>query len=262
MTGFRRSSCPVVCVNLLTDQREECAVRRKVMRIHKVLWKLAFLVCLAYLPARAQDFQVLPEADVYLKLNSAFRAYLQAKGDRDGGDPIQFSIGPSIELYLKPLVRLKRVTSFDLDDSKSRALVLEAGYRSLTSPNAPSENRMITALTTNFPLKGGFHISDRNRADLDWKSGVFTWRYRNRLAIERTFAVHSYHLIPYVSAEAYYESQYSKVSSTYLDAGSLFPVGKHFEFNAYYEHQNNTGKSPNKQVNALGLALYVYLSAK
>jgi hypothetical protein len=111
-------------------------------------------------------------------------------------------------------------------------------------------------------MKGGFHISDRNRADLDWKSGVFTWRYRNRLAVERTFAVHSYHLIPYVSAEAYYESQYSKVSSTYLDAGSLFPVGTHFEFNAYYEHQNNTGKSPNKQVNALGLALYVYLSAK
>lgn len=234
---------------------------RKATRIRQALWKLAFLVCVACLPARAQDFQVLPEADVYLKLNSTFRAYLQAKGDRDGGDPIQFSIGPSIELYLKPLVKLKRVTIFDLDDSKSRALVLEVGYRSLSAPNTPTENRMITALTTNFPMKGGFHISDRNRADLDWKSGVFTWRYRNRLAIERTFAIHSYHLIPYVSAEGYYESQYSKFSSTYLDAGSLFPVGKHFEFNAYYEHQNNTGKSPNKQVNALGLALYVYLTA-
>ena len=26
------------------------------------------------------------------------------------------------------------------------------------------------------------------------------------------------------------------------------PLGKHFEFNPYYEHQNNTGKKPNKQV--------------
>jgi len=218
---------------------------------------LLLLVCL---PARAQDVQFIPEIDAYLKLNSTIRVYLQAKDDRDGGDSTQFAVGPSIQLYLKPLLRLKHVTVFDLDDSKSRALVLEAGYRYLTAPGAAPEERMVVAATSNFPLKAGFLITDRNRADLDWKKGVFTWRYRNKLTLERTFAIHSYHLIPYVAAEPFYESQYSKWSTTSLYAGCLLPVRKHFEFNPYYEHDNNTGKHPNKQVNSVGLALYLFFS--
>jgi hypothetical protein len=38
----------------------------------------------------------------------------------------------------------------------------------------------------------------------------------------------------------------------------LFPVGKHVEFDPYYEHENNTGKSPNQQANAVGLILNLY----
>jgi hypothetical protein len=223
-------------------------------------WGCAILLCLACLPARAQDVQFLPEIDAHLKLNSTFRAYLEAKDDRDGGDPQQFTIGPSLQLYLKPLIKLKKVKAFDLDDSKSRLLVLEAGYRYITAPDAPSDNRMVVAVTSNFPLKAGFSLSDRNRADLDWKSGIFTWRYRNKLTLDRTFAIHSYHFIPYLAAEPFYESQYSKWSTTSLYAGSLFPVGKHVQFNTYYEHDNNTGKHPNRQVNSVGLVLNLYFT--
>jgi len=227
---------------------------------HKAFWRWLLLASLAWLPARAQDIQFLPEVDAHLTLNSAFRAYLEAKDDRDGGEQDQFAIGPSLQLYLKPLIKLKKVTAFDLDDAKSRFLVLETGYRYITAPNAPLDNRMITSVTLNFPLSDGFHLSDRNRADLDWKGGKFTWRYRNKLTLDRTFSIHSYHLIPYVAAEPYYTSQYSKWSSTALFAGCLFPVGKHTQFNAYYEHENNTGKHPNMPVNEVGLALYLYFS--
>lgn len=72
--------------------------------------------------------------------------------------------------------------------------------------------------------------------------------------------MHSYHLIPYLAAEPYYESQYGKWSTTALYVGSLFPVGKHVQFNTYYEHENNTGKHPNQQVNEVGLALYLFFS--
>jgi hypothetical protein len=109
-------------------------------------------------------------------------------------------------------------------------------------------------------MKAGFHGSDRNRADLDWKSGSFTWRYRNKLTLDRTFSIRSHHLIPYITAEPFYESQYSKVSTTSLYAGCLFRVGKHAEFNAYYEHDNNTNKHPNKQVSSVGLTLYLFFS--
>jgi hypothetical protein len=229
-------------------------------RVHKTIWRWAFLVCFACLPARAQDVQFLPEIDAHLKLNSAVRVYLEAKDDREGGDLTQFTIGPSIQLYLKPLIKLKKVRAFDLDDSKSRALVLEAGYRYITAPDAPSGNRMLVALTSNFPLKAGFSLSDRNRADLDWKGGKFNWRYRNKLTLDRSFSIRSYHLIPYVAAEPFYETQYHKWSTTSLYAGCLLPVGKHVQFNSYYEHDNDTGKRPNKQQSSVGLALYLYFS--
>jgi Protein of unknown function (DUF2490) len=231
-------------------------------QIYKTIWRIVFLVCFACLPVRAQDTQFIPEVDAYLKLNSVVRTYFQAKDDREGGDSTQLAIGPSVEFYLKPLLKLKHVTIFDLDDSKSRALVVEVGYRYIDEPNAPLENRMVLAVTSHFPLKADFLITDRNRADLDWKNGVFNYRYRNRLTLERTFAIHSYHLIPYVSAELFYESQYGKISTTSIYAGSLFPVGKHVEFNPYYEHDNDTNKHPNKQVNSVGLATYFFFSAE
>ena len=229
-------------------------------RVLKTCWTSVVLVRLAYLPARAQDVQFLPEADAHLKLNSLVRVYLEAKNDRDGGDPTQLTIGPSIQLYLKPLIKLKNITTFDLDDAKSRVSVLEAGYRYVTAPDAPPENRMEAVDTLHFPLTAGLLISDRNRADLDWKDGDFTWRYRNKLSLERTFSAGSVHLIPYVAVEPYYESQYNKWSPTSLYAGSYIPVGKYVQFNTYYEHDNNTGKKPNQQVNSIGLALYLYFS--
>jgi hypothetical protein len=88
------------------------------------------------------------------------------------------------------------------------------------------------------------------------------WRYRNRFTIERRFAVHSYHPAPYASAEFFYESQYAKWSSTNLYAGCLLPLSRHFQLDPYYEHENNTGKHPNQQVNAGGLALNVYFPWK
>jgi hypothetical protein len=158
------------------------------------------------------------------------------------------------------LIKLKNITLFDLDDAKSRPLIFETGYRIINTPSTPPENRAIEAATSHLPLVLKILLIDRNRVDLDWKAGTFTWRYRNKLTLERTFAVHSYHFIPYVAAEPFYESQYKKWSSTDLYGGSLFPVGKHVEFNLYYEFENDTGKRPNRQQDYVGLALYLFFS--
>lgn len=222
--------------------------------------KIAFFLLFTCASLGAQSVQFLPEVDAYLTLNSTVRTYFQAKDDREGGDPTQATLGPSIEFYLKPLLKLKKITSFDLDDAKPRPLVFEAGYRYITAPNAAPENRLLMSVTFHLPLTAAFLITDRNRADLDWKDGNFSWRYRNKLTLERTLAIHSYHLIPYAAVEPFYESQYEKWSTTSIYAGTLLPVGKHVEFNPYYEHDNNTGKRPNQQVNSVGLAMYLYFS--
>jgi hypothetical protein len=82
---------------------------------------------------------------------------------------------------------------------------------------------MLAAMTSNLPVKAGFALSDRNRADLDWKGGKFTWRHRNKLTIDRTFSIHSCHLIPYVAAEVYFVNQYNKWSTTSLYVGACSP---------------------------------------
>ena len=207
--------------------------------------------------ARAQIDQVLPEIDVYHKLSSDLRFSFQAKETREGGAPTQAEIGPSLDFYLKPLVKLEKVTWFDLDDSKKRVLVLSLGY--LPSPNSPPISRIEPVATFHFPLKAGFLLSDRNRADLDWQSSKFTLRYRNLLQIEKRLTIRCYHPAPYAAVEFFYQSQYSKWSDTAIYVGCIFPIGRHFEFDPYYEHQNNTGKSPNQQLNQLGLRLSIHL---
>lgn len=212
--------------------------------------------------AGAQESQFLPEIDTYLSINPLVRASFQAKQTREGGDPTQAEIGPSIDLYLKPWIKLQNATTFDLDEAKKRALVFSTGYRVLPSPSAPVTNRWELVATANFPLPGGVLLANRSRADLDWQSGEFQWRYRNRLSLERSFRISSYRLRAYVRDEEFYESQYEKWSTTALYVGGNYPVATLLDLGPYYCHQNNTGKSPNQQLNQLGLIVNLYFPAK
>jgi len=209
-------------------------------------------------PAGAQTGQALPEVDAYYNFNPDLRVQFQVKETREGGDPVTAEIGPSIQLYLKKLSKLSEITAFDLDLSKSQLLLFSVGYRILPTPDEAPTNRLEPYVILNLPSPGKLLVSDRNRADLDWQNSAFSWHYRNLINIERPLTIRNYHPSPYVSAELWYTSQYEKWSTTSLFAGCLFPLGKHVEFNPYYEHQNNTGKSPNQQLNQLGLVLNLW----
>lgn len=249
------------CAILLFRERKSFNVAAGLIGTRRLSFLLAVFVSLLGMDASAQVDELLPEIDINYKVTHDVRASLQAKETREGGDPTQAEIGLSTEFYLKPLLRLKDVTVLDLNDSKARPLVLSIGYRYLPSPNAPSVNRMEPVATFHFPIWARFLLTDLNRADLDWKNGNFMWRYRNRAQFERRLSIRSYHPAPYASVEFFYQSQYAKWSDTAIYAGCLFPIGKHMEFEPYYEHQNNTGKSPNQQLNQFGLILSLYFKA-
>jgi hypothetical protein len=136
-------------------------------------------------PTSAQTFQFLPEVNAYTNIQTNIQFNFQAKETRKAGDPTRVEIGPSFDFYLKPLARIKNVSVFDLDDAKSRPVVLSVGFRYVPSPDKPHIERMIVAATFHVPLVAGILLSDRNRSDLDWSQNNFTWRYRNRLTLER-----------------------------------------------------------------------------
>jgi hypothetical protein len=224
-------------------------------------WELVIagvLICVC-MPARAQTDQFLPEVDSYTKLHNGVRFTFQAKQTREAGEPVQAELGPTVDFYLRPWIRLAEVNKFDLDDTKPRLLTLGLGYRYLPPANGgAATNRMEPVMTMRFPVTKRLLLTDRNRFDLDWKSGDFGWRYRNRVQVEGPVAIGSYHVKPYASVEAFYQSQYGKWSDTAIYAGCLFPIRKHVQLDSYYEHQNNTGKKPNEQLNQFGLVLNLF----
>ena len=216
------------------------------------------LICLSW-PAVAQSNQFLPEIDLYSKVRSGVRFQFQAKQTREANQPVQAEIGPSIEIYTHPLRGLADVAKFDLDDAKARALVLAFGYRYLPEANGgAATNRLEPVATVRFPFTRKLALSDRNRFDLDWKSHGFTWRYRNKFQVESPLKIRSYHLSPYAAAELFYESQYGKIADTALYAGCILPIKKHLQLDPYYEHQNETGKKPNDQLDQAGIILNLF----
>jgi|SRR5262245_50257337 len=221
----------------------------------------AFLVLFFALPANAQsEQQFWPEIATYVKINQEMRLYFQAVGTRENQQSIGLNLGASIDYYLKPFFKPKRFIFFPLDESRSRPLLLRAGYHYLPSPDNPTEQRIVLEATPRFPLKSGVVVSNRNRADLRFIDKEFSWRYRNRLTIEREFAIKSYYFLPYLRIEGFYDSNYEKWSTTATSAGFVVPLEKHSELEMFYEHRNNTGTSPNQQVNGIGLTLNLYFN--
>ena len=153
------------------------------------------------------------------------------------------------------------MTVFDMDYMKPMPVVFEIGYRYLPSATGPSTNRPEPLVMFHTPMPGRIRVTDRNRADLDWSNNNLTWRHRNRIRAERRVTTHHYHSGPYASAEFFYQSQYSKWSSTRLYVGCLLPLSKlnrHLELDPYYEHENNADQRPNQQLNIGGFIISLY----
>jgi hypothetical protein len=104
-------------------------------RAARVAIVMATLVVPLCVPGNAQTLQGLPEIDTYIKLDPDLRFTFQVKETREGGDITQAEIGPSLDFYVKPLVKLEGAIEFDLDDLKSRFLVLTIGYTYLPQAN-------------------------------------------------------------------------------------------------------------------------------
>jgi hypothetical protein len=220
---------------------------------------ILFLLFLSSLSSADTVQQVWPELDTYVNLNSHTRLFFVAKLTREEQAGKSGEFGANIDFYLKPFWKLSRFAGFQLDESKSRPLLLRTGYEYLPSANGDSEQRVVLEATGRYPVKVGILFSNRNRVDLRWiENNPFSWRYRNRLTMEKNLVIHRLRMAPYARIEFYYDSQYSKWSTTATSAGSIFTWGRHVELEPYYEHQNNTGQPPNQQVNAIGFVCSLF----
>jgi hypothetical protein len=127
------------------------------MRHVRAGWLMAaLLLLLPSVPACAQTSttEFLPETDAYVRLNSNVRFAFQAKERIAEGDLTRSDVGASVEAYLRPLEALRRVTVFDLDETKCVPVLFSIGYRYLPAPGKPAVNRMEPVTMFHFPSEG------------------------------------------------------------------------------------------------------------
>ena len=220
--------------------------------------QLFLVVCLAavFCPAghaQTGQNQWWPEVDTFFQLNPKVRLSFFAQRSTDGRNYNSAEIGPNLDIALKPL--RKRISTNDAD--KNKLVVFRIGYRYLASTDGPNENRGIVQLTQRFPLPRSFLVSDRNRSDLRWIGGRFSWRYRNLLTVERTVKIKSFSFNPYAEGEVYFDSRYKKWSKNSYSFGIGIPIGNRFEAKPYFERDNQS-HSTLQHVNAVGFILYLY----
>jgi hypothetical protein len=108
----------------------------------------------------------------------------------------------------------------------------------------------------------GILMIDRNRFELRSINNDGSWRYRNRLTIERQFRLFDQvRFTPYTTLEASYDSRYKTFNRIRATAGSKFPFFSAFMFDLYYAYSNDT-RSAIKNKHGAGLTLNFYIEPK
>jgi len=212
-------------------------------------------------PAAAQTTPVWPEVDTYVRLNDRARLLFVATTVQEERETTEGEFGANVDLHFKPIRRDPRLL-FRLDDSKNRVLAVRIGYRYLPSyTGGAAEDRGVLEATARFPLTavfGDLLLSDRSRMDFRFIDGAYSWRYRNRLSMEKELSLGPVRVNPYARFEGYYDSRYAKWSRTELMLGASFPVTRRWELEGYLDAQHDTGGSANRTTRAIGAVTTLY----
>jgi Protein of unknown function (DUF2490) len=203
-----------------------------------------------------------PEIDVYIHVKPKVRLYLigtVSKSVEDG--EIRNAQGFEAQI------------GAHIDYIPNDHLILRTGYRYGSSvgdsDDSFKEHRLLTEQTLRKMLPGELLLSDRNREDFRFVDGDFSFRYRNRVSIEREVPVFKGRTItPYVSAEIFYDTRSSAWNRNRLAAGfqqslrrgplrrMLLPK-RQIILDLYFMRQNDSS-AETQHVNAVGAALAFY----
>ena len=222
-------------------------------------WILALMVGLT-ITIRSQESnsrkEFWHETDVYVPLNEKVRLFFL------------FTITKSEE------TRNNTEGQFGahVDYTVNHRLVLRGGYRygfSLTETDPFKEHRPLVEQTLRQSLPLQILLSDRNREEFRFVNGDFSFRYRNRLMLEREFLLPGRSITPYGSIEVYHDSRFKVWNRNRLTAGlqvqlrkafpllSLVTPRKQVILDIYYTKQNDSRSQPN-HIHAVGAALAIH----
>lgn len=130
------------------------------------------------------------------------------------------------------------------------------GYRHDNSVNRLpyQENRFYLDQIGRFGQRTGFGGDLRLREEFRWQPNGFSVRIRPALLVRNRVEIGHYTTIPFVSAEAFWDSRLDRVTQLRFTAGTALPVNKNFSIDPYFHHQfDPAGIFPS--TNTIGLIL-------
>lgn len=231
-----------------------------IFKPNRTSWRIPVIILIGVgnlspsMRAQQTQTQQIPRIDTFVELTDRYRLMFRASRSTDGSTVNSAQFGPNLDINIRPLRQIILHTN---NSENNTFVTLRVGYLYLKNLDRPNENRIPLQVTSRFHLPWSIELAERNRVDLRVINRQFSWRYRNRITIQRSFSVRSFSFSPYARGEISYDSRQSGWTRNTYSFGSIFPVRKRFELEGYYERENTTGGSP-PHVNGIGATLYVY----
>lgn len=187
--------------------------------------------------AQAQSSNVFwSQVDTYVGLApNTDLMFLAAGSPGASGTHPEFVLGPNFDLQLWPF--LSHIKSSNPE--RRNHLSFRAGYRYVRNLYGHDyvQNNGVLELTPRFPLPLKLQMADRNRIDLRGLHNGFTWRYRNRLTLARTFDIRRFNVTPYGEAEIFYNCETGQWSQYSYTFGAFSKVTEKVQIESWYKRQ-------------------------
>ncbi len=221
-----------------------------------LLTALSALVSAAAHAETSREFW--PEFNAYLTLDARTRVYLLAKSTREqtsdqagaASPPMDGVVGAHLDYSLMPVLRPELR---EQDWARKRYLWIRAGYQYSHSTSAAEagssyrEDRGVFEMTGRSPPLAG-QLEWVARARWDWRNrnGQNSSLYRLRLRSERRFDLQGHALLPYVSAEAIYDTRYGSWTERRYQFGTEFAIDASWRIDPYLDARNIRGSETDR----------------
>ena len=189
-----------------------------------LLWLTAAQVRTVAQERDNDDIQLWPDVTVSVRLNPtvALNFFGTLRFGQDVSARITHQVGAA--------------ASFRVNDYLSFASAYRHAWSYPTPTRRSRENRYFWDVTPRLPLPKGFTLSDRNRGEVRDIGDQVSWRYRNRIQLDKALSWHEHEITPYVASEFHYESRYQTWNRKMIWAGARVPVHKHVTLDIHYSH--------------------------
>lgn len=229
---------------------------------------IAAVLLLAASPISAEERnEFWPELDAYIKLGERTRLFLGLAGTiaeetqtATGSTRYEDAqVGVHLDVTLAPLLRPDLRQG---DWQRNRYFWMRIGYRYGRTLGAADdgadrfrERRGIFELTgRTAPLAGGVELVTRFRWDARDVNDRYSNRYRLRLTVERPFEWTGRAVVPFASAETFYDTRFDTWNRQRYQVGAEFELNRSWRLEPALYRQNDSRAEP-ARVNAFGLAL-------